>query len=249
MPLRWLQVAGLCPYVAVGPEGGCRVGWVAAAWCSVHLALSVAMQVWMNVEDGSIKRIVGFTQSSTVAIAGRILLNKGSQVTFSGVCLLQLLLSPRLPSLMREVAALQRLKCGLNPAGPQRLGATSLVYLVTSLVLYVYLAGRGLRFVIVAGRSGRWQVSVLALGEWLFTFPCFPAIVLAFTREMRRLQAATRAVLPPRWEHLVTEVRDEDPDVLRSTAWCVSPAAASPDLAAFLRRARVLLLQTEEVHT
>lgn len=246
--MRWLQIVGLCPYVVVGSDGACRVSWLLAAWCVVYLALSVALQVWVNVENAASVRVVDSYQRSVLAIGGRILLDNGTQVAFSVTRLLLLLLSPCLPPLVREVTALKRLTRGLNPTGPHRLSVTSLVYLWICVLQYLFFIIRLIQFIVANLCDLDWLVFVLSLGDWLLSFLCFPVVVLLFSLELRRLQAATRAVLPPRWKHLVTEVRDEATGIHSTMPWGVPTATATPDLAPFMRRARVLLQQTEEVH-
>lgn len=253
MDLWWLRALGFCPYVVVGPGGACRVGWVPAAWCAVLMVLVVALQVSKTLVEGDTHPVTGVYSTGIVVTVGNILMGMASPMAFSGARLLLLLFSPRLARLMREVAALQRLSVGLNPAGPKRLGVVSLAYKWTCVVLYLLITCKYLGSVVSEWGGASWRVWVLSLAVWLFIFPSFPVVVLLLSTELRRLQVATRAVLPPLWEQLVAEVRDEAIGGCCSTPWCVAtasaPAAAAiPGLAPFMRRARLLLLQTEEVY-
>ncbi|XP_063884733.1 uncharacterized protein LOC135113406 [Scylla paramamosain] len=243
MDLTWLQVMGLCPYVVVSSEGACRVGWVPAAWCVVRLVVVVAAQlaIYLVVPETGGKG----SEDSIATKMGNVMLRVGSQTAFTAASVVLLLCSPRLPRLVQELTALRRMAATLSPPPPLGHNVFTLSFVWASAVYFLYsLFNFSARFIQAVASGGWWLTSLLDVVFWVLSYASLPGVVLLLSGVLLELQAATRAVLPPLWEELLDEVRAEG---TQSLLWCAAAPLKTPALALYLRRAHIMLLQTEEV--
>ncbi|MPC78616.1 hypothetical protein E2C01_073108 [Portunus trituberculatus] len=242
MELKWLQVIGLCPYVVVSPEGACRVGWVPAVWCAVRLVVVVAIQVAIL----AVPETGGWESEKSIATKLSMLaLRSGSQTAFTLASVVVLACSPRLPRLVQELTALRRMAATLSPPPPLRHNVFTQSFMWANAVYFLFcLSTFSASFLRGVAGDGWWLTPLLDIVFWVLSFASLPGVVLLLTGTFLELQAATRAVLPPRWEELVSEVRAES---TQSLLWSAATPLKSPTLPLFLRRAHVTLVQAEEV--
>ena len=249
MDLIWLQLMGVCPYVMVSPQGGCRVGWVSATWCVVRLLLLITVQVSSHLLVPVISTEAQSKLNITAKL-GTFTLKMGTNLAFISSTVLLLVLNSRLPRLLREMAALRKMMGTHNPSAASGHGPFTIIFLWASLVLYLFYIFDYLGEVTHSLLYGGWWLKpLIGLCDWVLNFPSFPGVVLLLSTVFVQLQAATRAALPHRWEQMLAEIRDEATQwyLPASSPACCFPVFPTVFLAPFLKHAQIMLLQTEEV--
>ena len=130
--VAWLQVAGVCPLAAVSREGGYRVEWMPAMWCTVFLAVRGALLVWYYLE----KQATGWALESGASISARIgefVFVDAMQLSSYCCSVMLLLATRRLARLLPEMATLGKMLAAVSSSECWSPGPLTLVYTCVTL--------------------------------------------------------------------------------------------------------------------
>ncbi|XP_045106995.1 uncharacterized protein LOC123501947 [Portunus trituberculatus] len=252
-----LQLAGVCPLAAVSSEGAYRVGWVPTTWCALFLVVRGALLVWYYQAKQALGRDLEAGASISARI-GEFVFVEASQLCSYCISVMLLLATSRLARLLLEMDVLRKMLAAVSSSACWSPGPLTLVYACATVGFFVWTVIRYTCYTISRwATNASWLPELLHLLELVLGWPSHSGVMFLLTSVLAHLCTATRAVLPPQWEQLLAQVREgtTHSPVLRESTFVLpgslptaatAPAAALA-LASFLRHARALLQQTEEM--